>query len=253
MSNEDYDALSQLAADGKITIEQVFPEKLGNVNHDTGGLSGKDWPKGCKWVYTVPNNAKDTTGNHTISDYENDVYNDCGFKYQCFNRPEILGEPGRVWWRYEVSQVVGASGVSISVTEYFFEEQKAHLRKLGEKAGVLATHIKNLYQTEEITNIFTTEVDAIKTQLKELHKGLIRSTNTLEAYKSDETNIQKALPDGADRNDSTVKAALSTKLEEMYENELTEETDAESANYGKVVSSEILPEEASIRSTLHRS
>lgn len=245
--HSDYGRLCKMAREGKITVEIVYPEVLSDgtpfyglkIKTDGSGLGdGREIPG--KRIYTVPNNL-DTTRNHTISDYESDVYQGVGgnFKFQCDKQPLYIldYDKGRNYYRYEVSRITNRSGATVSIGTYFFQEKAQQLEKLKKAYGEILVNLEMLGK-EQLFNKFKASIQSKMTALKTMHEGKIAYTTDSNDYAWDADNLKRQIPAYPEYKDNELNDALSA-LRGEYESKLHQHVDMKSSDYDSVVSTTV--------------
>lgn len=245
VSDGDYKVLEEMAAAGKITIEIVYPEILSNglirdVGPNTDGTGiGDGRPIPCRpenKFYTVPVSVANPTNNHQIGNYEKNVYQgyDGKTKFQGNEKPKeiiqiINDKPVVLGYEYSINRIVKSDGTRISVSEYYFEEQKVHLNKILEHVNKEVLFLDNIIK-EDYEGMFRESAKDNKSTLKEKHKSVIRNQTSEDKYVDD--NLGNIFFTPAEEI-----SAKKIKLRREYESKLTDHIDSESANYtGDVVS-----------------
>lgn len=237
VSDEDYQILEKMASQGKVTVEVVYPEILSKFLIDQ---IWREIPYSAK-IYTVPNQLRSIIDNHKIGEYEENVYQGFGgnYKFQCDQEPTEIRELSdsadpalgmqvdvKVGYRYVVSRITDKSGKSMSVNDYFFEEQIQKMARLRDEMRAREVEYSKI-KNEPILEYFTAEVDRKKYSLKEKHKQWIRNATPFEMYYQERKDLIKT---------QDVTRYL---LERDYEALLESHVDSESVNYKGAVKNRV--------------
>lgn len=238
VSDEEYHILEKMAQAGKIVKEIVYPEVVHNglVPTDGRGLNDGRLIPVSQTIYTVPKAIGNLTENHTIGNYENDVFQGAEgkYKFQCDVEPEVItdaavsgvmgmGSGKRViGYCYKVTRITDKSGKTIGVNEYFFEEQKEALKRL-EKEMTHQIEQLNILEREPLLDMFTSKVREKRSRMKKRHAELMMAANSAFDY----AKYRKA--SGLD------DVVLEENFMSLYAQEAEKQADSASDNYVKSV------------------
>ncbi|MGL4662804.1 MAG: hypothetical protein ACRCV7_03850 [Culicoidibacterales bacterium] len=233
VSDEDYRVLENMAARGNITVEVIYPEVLSKFGLDK---ITREIPHSCK-VYTVPNRLRSSIDNHTIGNYEDEVYQGLGgnYKFQCDEEPTKISESSLyadhalgmdidvfVGYRYVVSRITDQSGKTMSVNDYFFEAKRKELENLCSKIELDIMQLTRLKE-EPLDMYFTNKVIQRKSDLMRRHESLIRRTTPFSMYIRDKKDLMFS------------SDMMEAEMKKVYERELESHVAIESSNYMKEV------------------
>lgn len=238
INDADMKTLEKMASEGKITKEVVYPESLmsgGILRADGNGYieDGRSIPV-SKTIYTVPNQVARMDENHTISNYENDVYQGVNgdFKFQCDQQPEEIKKgwfnEKSIGYRYKVSQITDKSGKVIRINEYFFEEQKSLIKKIQKRVEEMKQQLGELQQ-ENVGAYFSEKALGMKLLLESQHKTIIEQYTPFSTYKADHISSFE----GITKEDE--KTSIESDLRTKYTKELQQHVETEGNDYPKEV------------------
>lgn len=240
----DYGILCKMAKEGKIIKEIVYPEILRNGSPRLDG--GGDVPIGreipvSKTIFTVPKDIRNLTENHTIGNYENDVFQgvEGNYKFQCDSEPEkitksitssIMGGGSReelLGYRYKITKITNRSGQTISVNDYFFDEQVELVNAVKQRIVEMLDVLEELSR-EDVISYFSDGVGRIRNSLESKHEDLIENATPYETYKND----HKSDFEGKTEME---KIDIDLQLRNQYHRDIEQQVDEQSELYKTVV------------------